>query len=66
MSVEFIAYKGYELAIMRDPTAWQVAIQPMSLELPARPRWLPIISNPDRRRVLEDGKRAVDQMLADL
>jgi hypothetical protein len=64
MSVEFIAYKGYELAVTRDVRGWQVVIQPMSAKLPTRPRFLPIIVKPDRHGALEDAKRAVDELLA--
>jgi hypothetical protein len=65
MTVEFVSYRGYELAIMRTPPAWQVAIQPMSPSLPTRPLSLPLISNVDRLAVLEDGKRAIDELLAE-
>ena len=65
MSVEFVAYKGYELAIMRDPPMWHVSVLPMSPDLPARPRSLPIILNPDPDRALDDGRRAVDELLAE-
>jgi hypothetical protein len=65
MSVEFVAYKGYELAMMRDPPTWQVSIVPMSPNLPTRSRFLPIILKPDRDEALEDGRRAVDELLAE-
>jgi hypothetical protein len=64
MTVEFVSYRGYELAITRTPASWQVAVQPMSPRLPTRPLSLPLISNIDRRAVMEDGKRAIDELLA--
>ena len=65
MSVEFVEYKGYELAVTRDVRGWQVAIQPTSPQLPTRPRFLPIIMKRDRHDALEDAKRAVDELLAE-
>jgi hypothetical protein len=64
MSVEFIAYKGYEFAVTRDVRGWQVVIQPTSPNLPTRPRFLPIIVNLDRHDALEEAKRAVNELLA--
>jgi hypothetical protein len=63
MSVEFIAYKGYELAVTDDAAGWQVVIQPMSPALPARPRFLPLIWHHARGTAVEDAKRAVDKLL---
>jgi hypothetical protein len=65
MSVEFIAYMGYELAVTRDVCKWQVVVQPMSAKLPPRHRFLPIIVRADRHGALEDAKRAVDELLAE-
>jgi hypothetical protein len=64
VSIDFIAYKDYELAVTKDVRGWQVVIQPMSPKLPTRPRFLPIIVNLDRHGALEDAKRAVDELLA--
>ena len=63
MSVEFIAYEGYELAVTDDAAGWQVVIQPMSPALPARPRFLPLIWHHARGTAVEDAKRAVDKLL---
>jgi hypothetical protein len=64
MSVEFVAYKGYELAMTCDPPMWQVSIVPMSPNLPTRSRFLPIILSPGWDEALQDGRRAVDELLA--
>src|SRR5262245_2377364 len=64
VTVEFIAYRGYEFALMRTPLGWNIAVQPTSPSLPTRPSSLPLISNVDRQAALEDGQRAVDELLA--